>query len=1828
MQNPKTFNKVYRVSRVTPTELFIDNNWAPISGGSVFYETRKGTLSGADPYIDPNGGSASDALIDNNNATNVITVSDEGRLVDKLVTYSANAQPVPPQFVSVKENTKIVIDSAALPSVNFDGTFPAVDITVVRQRLRIDDKYPIVTTLDHDVVNVNGSLIKLDNYNNPSSIADSINRQIDLRKQFIREPRNPQLNEGLKLGFVMTKDPFVPVMGNMSSRSISNYGPFIRDKDVIEKLSGGELSADNELVLVSGAEKPLNESFNKGEIFVGPVRGLEYTDIDTGIQYIWNADMNQYIPLRNVNGEVGFTHDPIEKPKPPENHVDSSEVLAEIAPWIISTQDSGEVVYGVNSLVRWYGRVYEAVVDVYYNDNTAFVPVQANGRVVWQDVTRGRENAKSGFTLWAHTALATANTLIPTVIPGTGTGTNKTPGVKQAEYNLDTEVTYTTQSGLDVSLYQYALGISAYNLFEVYQFVQNANNDIYYIKVDEVNPQNLGAPIDYYNTVSQNAVPTEVHMSDFYFINQRVPTVATVQVTNEAGQTVDVVQITDFDDPVLRKNTSSAVTLGAVEPAMYVGKQLIPEPYAVRGGNGSDAIANILSIPGLKVDGSDVTVTADGNNRYFMWTPGLTPQKWIPQKDGPGPLPGVNGNSAIFGFGRGYYQENDDHLADYYPPVATSVVEGHSGWDRTMPRFLYSKKFTVVPEVNVSTQDLFVSLIDGATLTFDEAEALGFDNVELVTVNADFADPDDESPDNTKLRPEEIFVACFWTEAFTYTNQWIDIDYNANPPVPIAGDYDGTVARVKYIRLTELPPNAMTRRPIPDTGWSFGLKQWNNRPVDLETLPLTDQTIAEIFTPTSNANGGSTGDDLDGSTVTLALTGSETSDTLNPNNTAYVDEAGNLLLETALNRETIPVTNKGPIINGDVFSGLPGPCVTLANPAKPDLDMGGDCTAKEEETKFVYATNKDMNRRGGTIAYEDSEEVTRYFHDYGRFDPAPWNRFEYGSSFPEEYVDHHNHTDFPWNYDNAKWGFINIRIAGKNNMRVYFDNLKNTDADWLGVTIVQSDRPYFALRDGELLDRFGMYGDGDDPSTTDTDETFSIANIPYTDVNDVDQTDGVASESPSNTYTQEYWSNSATRILKSTEVSGTVAGRQGDQILQYGVDMMADNQAFRGEVDVFHAYRNDDGTYWNAGDFVKLHQGQSTKTDYSDGKTTDFSVNNSRGAFSLNSYDADGLSGTEDYGTATETRVLSNHIWNRPLYWDQPIDSMLVGDVGATTPANSEEWFAKQFNVDIGVRGIGVLETVADCAKGDFITVFYRVPDSVTREDFENEELFRTTVEWIGERVADPDIEVIEPPPGETECDTSDGSYGWSQGAVKTTLRANGSNGYFGSLDRDGETWDRSVSLNRSLKRITGTIRPSRQNNCKLDNIYYPYQSLPNWYASHSDNTTPLSNTHASNDFKRWRNLDTGAWVTQSNKGWGQWSHNNYRFHGSSGVTKYTSTAISFTGRVTIPRYHTFEYKGYFRAPYTGVYDFQAYSDDGIWVWVSSEPTTTLEFGTSGRMVRSGVNDKGLNTEGQDAGGEYFKDDGYNPNNQFSYHRQNACNSNGWLTSDDNVKRLLPAERLVKLNEGDFYFVRIICGNNDGPGYAECKWFVQTDEPVENYHYYNEDLWHSEFMYQHTGIGTAQRQTTARSGYINFGGKVCIDDAPPGTVTEPPPGPPGGTTPPPGSSTPPPSGTTTPPPGSSTPPPSSSTAPPPGTTGFTYSVAPGTSINTSSEIRINITAGGDYASGPTDVVMQWKDFDDLSFGAIQEDYRPTYNLTVYENKVIWRNWPWDSSKPI
>ena len=218
------------------------------------------------------------------------------------------------------------------------------------------------------------------------------------------------------------------------------------------------------------------------------------------------------------------------------------------------------------------------------------------------------------------------------------------------------------------------------------------------------------------------------------------------------------------------------------------------------------------------------------------------------------------------GYGSGYYQAGDDHDALDYPDVSDLT------YNRPIARFKYSRRFTVEPTVYNNDRRIYV--INGTRYTEDELVALTpdtrsrdgdsnqafwdgiFEDINGVDREIDYnfffdeewwdyleieelvldsiATEGDNDVDNTQLRPEHIFVACFWTEPFTYVNQITGYNYDQldadGVPAPIYSDYNGTVVRVKYIRLTELPPNAITRRLIPDTGWAG--KGWNNVTVD------------------------------------------------------------------------------------------------------------------------------------------------------------------------------------------------------------------------------------------------------------------------------------------------------------------------------------------------------------------------------------------------------------------------------------------------------------------------------------------------------------------------------------------------------------------------------------------------------------------------------------------------------------------------------------------------------------------------------------------------------------------------------------------------------------------------------------------------------------------------------------------------------------------------------------------------------------------------------------------------------------------------------------
>ena len=168
-------------------------------------------------------------------------------------------------------------------------------------------------------------------------------------------------------------------------------------------------------------------------------------------------------------------------------------------------------------------KAYIAVIDVYNTDNTSFTTMQANSRVVWQEVTNG-VNGNQPHTRYVHPALEAMRQLVPNFIPGTGT--NKTDGVlkKQKKYNMRKQKSFTDINGNTVTIPLYTLGYSQHNLFEMYQAVQNdgtgnVNGDIYYAKIDQINPEDIGGELDYYKTVAVYANRENLYSTDYYYVN-------------------------------------------------------------------------------------------------------------------------------------------------------------------------------------------------------------------------------------------------------------------------------------------------------------------------------------------------------------------------------------------------------------------------------------------------------------------------------------------------------------------------------------------------------------------------------------------------------------------------------------------------------------------------------------------------------------------------------------------------------------------------------------------------------------------------------------------------------------------------------------------------------------------------------------------------------------------------------------------------------------------------------------------------------------------------------------------------------------------------------------------------------------------------------------------------------------------------------------------------------------------------------------------------------------------------------------------------------------
>ena len=831
-----------------------------------------------------------------NVSSNVITISRRPLLQSVTVLYSANTQPVSAADYFIEENLSNTTVTFKNRILHSNANVSS-SFVIIREPIVTDFRYPVVTTVDHTKVSLNNSVININSYNNPEGMVSGIKRAIDLRRRAISTDSTGKLN----ISFNMLEDFKTPVTIPNTDilakpSKIHNYGPYVRDQQSLTNLLGN-----------SGGAQVV------GEMKISdPVEYNKDSNFNTGPTLVG--------PLKGMR-----------------------------------YQDQTGVTFYWDLKLRRYIPVYESIV----RSTTLGMQFEAQHNV---EVSDGSEDS-------VNAAASEANDFMPaelpkpsltknhvdggkvlTLIPGTADSDPSVPttkGSKWKTYDMSATVTYNS-----VVYKRWRLKTSEIWQFEVYEAIENAEGKVYYILVD-IAPTDTGYPYDYFATVSAyNTFSGSKILEDTYYVTDTAFSDAGPNPVNRASANAD---------------SNRYIEIPPVEPAFFVGKQIIPEPFAVSGGNGTNKLANLeflpkdLAIGSLQLDKeTNIVITTPGFSNFLMWQPGLTPGKWEPQPEGPGNLPGSGGSSVGWGYGRGYYALNDNHVPDFwsddlfalsaepgstYDPTSGIInpYPGYNadGWHKKQPRFKYSKQFKVFPIMNS---------VDGFTL-FD----------------ADSEDPADK--ENTKLRADEIFVACFWTEPYTYKNQMIGFDYNNKDndgnPTPVYKDYAGTITRVKYIRLTELPADAVMRRPIADTGW--GGKRWKNIVSDTVVLPgdgkdqLASPESYGAFSPDTVYTGGSTGDTAESTGTTTAIPAAAARSI----NQIGLGAGSGFGREAPEGYNAVTIVdeknkdNPAPVLTGSVLEGLPSACEAISpNPVPPKVDIGGPCTVRPTVEKTGLLTEK------------------------------------------------------------------------------------------------------------------------------------------------------------------------------------------------------------------------------------------------------------------------------------------------------------------------------------------------------------------------------------------------------------------------------------------------------------------------------------------------------------------------------------------------------------------------------------------------------------------------------------------------------------------------------------------------------------------------------------------------------------------------------------------------------------------------------------------------------------------------------------------------------
>lgn len=872
---PKVYNKVYRITSVGSDTINVLDDFAVNDTTSVYFDVASGFA---------------------NISANTFTIARRPILAATTVLYASNTQPVMAGDYYINENLSNTTITFKNRILSEDANI-STGFVIIREPISPEFRYPVVTTVDHTKVTLNNSVVNIGSYNNPKGMIESINRAIRLRRSAVSQDSSGKLN----VSFNMLNDFKTPIRVpdtdiTTKASKIHNYGPYVRDEQALTDLIGASspVKVAGEMKISDAAEFTRDDNFNTGPVYVGPLKGMRYTD-SNGVSYYWDLKLRKYIPnYETVSGSV-------------------APGLEFALRQNLSVSDGSEAARNIATDLG--------------NSEDLDIAVKKPA------LPRGHSDGAK----------------VLTIIPGTAESNPIDPAtkaVKWAEYNMNETVVYSS-----VTYSRWRLNTSEVWQFEVYEAVQNNAGTVYYVLVDVV-PADLPFAYDYFATVSAynnfNGLITE---TVYYTIGG-----------TDSSAPADIKWVATRND---RAKNFKYIEIPPVEPAFFVGKQIIPEPFAVKGGNGSDKYANFRFMPKDVIVGSTtpddetfIMVTSPGHTSFLMWQPGLTPGKWEPTEDGPGLLEGSGGAEVAWGFGRGYYSAGDNHVPDssvfgdgatYNDIEDTNPYPGYNekGWNTRQTRFKYGKEFSVYPlQSPDSGYDLFADAIH---------------------------DPTDTTL--TNIRPDEIFVACFWTEPHTYVNQMIGFDYNNTDndgnPTPVYKDYEGTIARVKYIRLTELPADAMLRRPIADTGW--GGERWRNIITDEVLLP--GETVPEgyagpegygAFAPEPTLAGGSTGDEDELPRVDEVRTGVAprvAAQSIRQIGLGQGFGRGSPQPYSAITLvDERNLTPPAPVLTGGVLEGLPSRCDLRApNPVPPRNVIAGPCTVRPTVPKTVLLTEKTNN---------------------------------------------------------------------------------------------------------------------------------------------------------------------------------------------------------------------------------------------------------------------------------------------------------------------------------------------------------------------------------------------------------------------------------------------------------------------------------------------------------------------------------------------------------------------------------------------------------------------------------------------------------------------------------------------------------------------------------------------------------------------------------------------------------------------------------------------------------------------------------------------------